>query len=75
MDNAETVGNYFMNQLKQFPAIKQVRGKGLMIGAELFTNTAREVTLKCLERGLLVNNTSENTLRFLPPLIVSKKRC
>lgn len=53
-------------------AIKEVRGKGLMIGVELSFPGA-EVVKKMLELGVLSNCTSENVLRIVPPLIISKQ--
>lgn len=50
--------------------VKQVRGKGLMLGIEL-DRPCKEVMLKALERGLLVNVTADKTVRLLPPLIIS----
>lgn len=77
MQNAAKVGDYFikkLNQLKnKYKIINKVKGKGLMIGVELNENKAKEVTEKCLEQGLLINNATDNTLRFLPPLITGEK--
>ncbi len=73
MSNAADAGNYFMSQLKQLnsPMVKEVRGKGLLIGVEL-TCEAEEVVRKCGEKGLLANCVNKTTLRFLPALIASK---
>ncbi len=69
-------GDYFMKKLnslrKKHPKIKEVRGKGLMIGVELNVS-AKDIVEKCLDKGLVVNKCSEYVLRFLPPLIVGKK--
>lgn len=77
MENAVKVGNYFMKKLNglknKYKIIKKVKGKGLMIGVELKENKAKEITEKCLEKGLIINNATDNILRFLPPLIVTKK--
>jgi len=77
MENAVKVGNYFMEKLnglkKKCKIIKKVKGKGLMIGVELNENKAKEIVEKCLEKGLIINNATDNVLRFLPPLIISKK--
>ena len=77
MKNAEEVGNYFMKKLNKLKVkhkiIKEVRGKGLMIGVELKENKAKEITEKCLQNGLIINNATDNTLRFLPPLIIKKE--
>jgi len=54
----------------KYTFVKEVRGKGLLIGMELLTE-GRPVVLKCLEKGLLINCTSEKTLRFAPPLNIT----
>ena len=77
MKNATEVGKYFtekLNQLKKNKkTIKKVKGKGLMIGVELNKDNAKEIVDKCLEKGLIINNATDNTLRFLPPLIITEK--
>ncbi|MDD2904375.1 MAG: acetylornithine transaminase [Syntrophales bacterium] len=57
---------------QRFPVIKEVRGLGLIWGLEL-TQEGAPVVTACRERGLLINCTQGNILRFLPPLIVSKE--
>ncbi len=69
VENAAKVGEYFMSQLKEH--FDGVRGMGLMIGFDV--DDAVSFVRKCLEKGLLVNNTSEKTIRLVPPLILSKK--
>ena len=77
MENAVNVGDYFIKKLNELKEknkiIKEVRGKGLMVAVELNENKAKEITEKCLENGLIINNATDNTLRFLPPLIIGKK--
>lgn len=72
---AET-GAYFksrLDELKQkFPQVREVRGLGLMLAIEL-DRPGRDIVLACMERGYLINCVQENTLRFLPPLIVTRK--
>ncbi|MDD4495421.1 MAG: aspartate aminotransferase family protein [Eubacteriales bacterium] len=74
--NANNNGKYLiesLNQLKQrHSIIKEVRGMGLMIGIQLEEEKAVEVKNKCFEKGWLIGNIGGNTLRMLPPLIVSK---
>ena len=69
------MGTYFISQLEQlqqrFSLIRQVRGRGLMIGVEL-TCEGAPIVNKALEQGLLINCTAGNVLRFVPPLIVSR---
>ncbi|PIU83705.1 MAG: aspartate aminotransferase family protein [Elusimicrobia bacterium CG06_land_8_20_14_3_00_38_11] len=76
LKNVEEVGNYFLSELrklqKKYDVIKNVRGLGLMLGAELKIN-GKEIVGKCLQKGLLINCTQDNVLRFLPPLNINKK--
>lgn len=55
------------------PCTREVRGKGLMVGYEI-TSSALEVVNYAQERGVLLNNTSENVLRFVPPLVIKKEQ-
>jgi ornithine--oxo-acid transaminase len=77
IDNAAEVGRYFLDRLKeiQSPHIKEVRGKGLMIGVELKPEAggARRFCEKLKEKGLLCKETHENVIRFAPPLIITKQ--
>jgi ornithine--oxo-acid transaminase len=67
------LGSYFMEQLKriQNPSIKEVRGHGLFIGIEL-TEKARPYCEQMKDLGLLCKETHETTIRFAPPLVISK---
>ncbi len=74
MKNAETQGQLLKSQLlelkAEFPAlISEVRGFGLMIGVEL-TRECESTVTALRERGMLLNCTNNNVLRFLPPLII-----
>ena len=73
--NAKRVGQYFiakLEQLKQkFQFITEVRGCGLLIAMEFGSDVANSVVEACLDRGLLVNRVKPNTLRFMPPLVIS----
>ena len=51
--------------------MKEVRGLGLLLAAELDDRDSKEVTTACLSRGLVVNNVTPTALRFAPPLTVS----
>ncbi|KWT90510.1 acetylornithine transaminase [Candidatus Magnetominusculus xianensis] len=77
LSECRRMGEYFMDSLlklqKQFPkVITDVRGKGLLIGMEL-TRDCSMVVQACFERGVLINCTAGNTLRFMPPLIVTEE--
>ena len=61
-----------LNALKdKYPIIKEIRGKGLMIGIEL-TDEGKPVVDKCMEAGLLINCTQGKVLRMMPPLGIKK---
>jgi acetylornithine/succinyldiaminopimelate/putrescine aminotransferase len=72
---AEEAGAYLKEKLlalkEQYGFIKEVRGKGLILGMEL-TIPGAGIVSKCLEAGLLINCTNNTVLRFLPPLIITK---
>ena len=76
VERARIMGEYFMGRLEElrseFPHVKEVRGKGLMVGLGL-EGRAKDVALKCMEKGLLVNSIGDSTLRFLPPFIITKE--
>lgn len=77
MANALSMGTYLMNELenlkKKYPAlIKIVRGKGLMVGAEL-SKPGREVVDRCMAQGAIINCTAGNVLRFVPPLDIRRE--
>jgi predicted acetylornithine/succinylornithine family transaminase len=75
LQNCIEVGEYFFKKLtqlkRQYPFIKEVRGKGLIIGMELEFDGG-DIVKECMDRGVLINCTMGKTLRFLPPLIVTK---
>ncbi len=58
------------NSLKDVPGIVEIRGQGLMLGMEL-DRPCGDIVQHALEAGLLVNVTSDNVIRLLPPLILS----
>ncbi|MFZ5649891.1 MAG: acetylornithine transaminase [Bacillota bacterium] len=74
VENASRVGDYFKGKLLEMsgrhPFIKEVRGKGLILGMELSVD-GRGVVSRCQELGLLINCVNNNILRFLPPLIIT----
>ncbi len=77
LDQCRRMGKYLQKGLedlkKEFPSkIADIRGLGLLVGMEL-TRDGAPVVESCLERGVLINCTSGNVLRFTPPLIVTEK--
>ena len=77
LDQCRRMGKYFKKRLeelqKEFPSIvAEVRGMGLLVGIEL-TRDGTPLVKACMERGLLINCTAGNILRFMPPLIITEK--
>lgn len=74
IENAAEVGEYFLEQLSEInsPYIKEVRGKGLLIGVELHPEAggARRFCVALKEQGILAKETHEHVIRFAPPLII-----
>lgn len=76
IENAASMGKYFLEGLKQIsnPYIKEVRGKGLMIGLEFYPEAggARQYCEKLKKNGLLCKETHNHIIRFAPPLVITK---
>jgi 4-aminobutyrate aminotransferase len=85
MANAAAVGGYFMDRLrelqKKFDCMGDVRGKGLMLGAELIIDPqslepapalCQRVLTRAFHNGLILLSCGVSTLRFIPPLLVSR---
>jgi predicted acetylornithine/succinylornithine family transaminase len=76
LENCRKMGDYFISELeeikKKFPFVKEVRGKGLILGVELKIDGSSMVK-EMLKKKILINCTMGNVLRFLPPLIVTKE--
>src|SRR5206468_11507509 len=72
----QRVGGYFHVNLNELasknPAIKEVRGFGLMLGVELHF-PGKQIVLDAMSQGLLLNCTHDTVLRFLPPYIATEK--
>ena len=75
IENAKVMGQYFKGKLEElvqrYDFIKEVRGKGLILGMELEVPGAPVVDA-CLRKGFLIICAHEKVLRFLPPLIIQK---
>jgi acetylornithine/N-succinyldiaminopimelate aminotransferase len=63
-------GEYLRQKLLAVPGITAVRGRGMMLGADLETGSAKAVAAACVQNGLLVL-TAKEALRFLPPLTIT----
>ena len=77
IENSARLGPYFQEQLNHIksPYIKEVRGKGLIIGVELHKQAggARRFCEALQEKGLLCKETHEHVIRFAPPLVIKKE--
>jgi len=76
LESVEKLGDYFLSELNNlaslFPSlINEVRGKGFMIGVEMFSE-CNKVVESLMERKVLANCTNKNVLRILPPLVSTK---
>ena len=75
-ERAAEMGEYFMEQLSEIPSphVKEVRGKGLLIGVELKPGAggARRFCEALGTKGILAKETHVNIIRFAPPLIIDK---
>ena len=86
MQNAAETGAYFMEQLgelqQRFDCIGEVRGKGLMVGMELVTDRdtktpavdlCNRLINRAFHNGLLLLSCGQSTVRFMPPLVVTRE--
>ena len=75
---AADLGDYFLEQLRQIrsPLIREVRGKGLLIGVEIDAArvSARALCEVLMARGILSKETHHTVLRFAPPLIITREQ-
>jgi 4-aminobutyrate aminotransferase len=86
MENAVKQGNYIMKRLNEFKEtsgiLGDVRGKGLMIGAEIVEDKktrapapkkAEEIMMRSWKRGVVVITCGKSTIRVAPPLVITKE--
>lgn len=77
IENANAQGEYLMGRLRRIesPHVKEVRGRGLLIGVELYPEAggARRFCEALKEQGLLCKETHDNVIRFAPPLVISRE--
>jgi ornithine--oxo-acid transaminase len=77
IENAATLGAYFLGWLRAIrsPRVREVRGRGLWAGVEVAEETggARRFVDALLSRGVLCKDTHGRTLRFAPPLTISRE--
>ncbi|MCX6013769.1 MAG: aspartate aminotransferase family protein [Chloroflexi bacterium] len=76
-ENAAKVGRYLIEKLEalksKYKFIVNVRGCGLLVAMQFDRNISDEVVRSCIENGLLINAVKPNTVRFIPPLIITDK--
>jgi acetylornithine/succinyldiaminopimelate/putrescine aminotransferase len=76
LQRVRTVGAYFkkrLEELKDLPVVKEVRGEGLMLAVDL-TISGKEIVKQMLQEGFIINCTHETVLRMLPPFIITEKQ-
>jgi len=77
IENAAQMGAYFLEALQSLgaPKVKELRGKGLMIGIELLPEAggARRYSERLMREGILCKETHENILRIAPPLVITRE--
>jgi ornithine--oxo-acid transaminase len=76
-ERSQQLGEYFSEQLSEIPSphVKEVRGRGLLIGVELKPEAkgARRFCEALKQRGILAKETHDNVIRFAPPLVIDKE--
>ncbi len=77
LDQCRRMGSYLVQGLtdlkKEYPSVvAEIRGMGLLVGMEL-TRECASIVKACMERGIIINCTAGNVVRFTPPLIVREK--
>ncbi|MBC2734497.1 MAG: ornithine--oxo-acid transaminase [Desulfobacteraceae bacterium] len=76
IENAATLGHYFIDALRSLkdPKIKEIRGKGLMIGIEFHPEVggARQYSEKLMAEGMLCKETHDHIIRIAPPLVITR---
>lgn len=76
LKNCVQMGKYFVKRLEdlknRFSFVREIRGKGLIIGVELEIEGGK-IADACMHEGLLMNCTASRVLRFVPPLTIKKK--
>jgi acetylornithine/succinyldiaminopimelate/putrescine aminotransferase len=70
------LGNYFkerLQELRDLPVVKEVRGDGLMLAVELKI-PGKEIVKQLIQQGFILNCTHETVLRLLPPFVITEKQ-
>ena len=76
LNKTRATGKYFFKCLEKIahknPIVKEVRGEGMFLAMEL-NKPAADIVNNCMKRGFLINCIQLNVLRFIPPLIITRK--
>lgn len=73
VENAEKIGQYLIDELKKMPELKEVRGRGLMIGIEIEGSAAELRKRLLFDHHIFTGGAGEHTVRLLPALNLSKE--
>lgn len=71
--NAEKMGAYFREELAKLPHVVDVRGKGLLVGAEFDADVSPDIKHYCIDNHLLITSIGTRVIRAIPPLILTKE--
>ena len=71
MQSAQVFEKKIKKSLLGTPGVSEVRGRGLLLGIELITPTAKKIAASMLDAGVIVNAANDQTIRIAPPLIVT----
>ncbi|MBR3912073.1 MAG: aminotransferase class III-fold pyridoxal phosphate-dependent enzyme, partial [Alistipes sp.] len=73
VENAREVGEYLVSELKKIPQLKEVRGRGLMIGIEIDGSAAELRKRLLFERHIFTGGAGATTIRLLPALTITSR--
>lgn len=73
VENAALVGEYLISELKKMPELKEVRGRGLMIGVEIDGSAAELRKRLLFKKNIFTGGAGATTVRLLPPLTITRK--
>lgn len=75
-EHAAELGEYFMSKLHSLshPDIREIRGRGLLVAIEFFKPCAKKYCKELMKEGILAKDTHEVTVRFAPPLVISREQ-
>lgn len=74
-ENSMKMGIYLREKLEHLPAVREVRGRGLMVGVEFEQDIATEVKYKAADEGLLLTAVRPSVIRLVPPLNIAEEEC